>query len=162
MSNSRNFTLKSYGTSSVDLYQLIEDFQEIVSKYPNAYLTHYSDYADGFGIIVEVAIQDTELDKQLAEARNCWQDLKRVGIPTYEVVIQQDAPIEEATLEAIKNDGKNDVYEISRNRCQLLKKYPKELVAQRRANLQEEIVKAGEKVKELYKLQEDQDKKYLM
>ncbi len=147
----------------------------VLEKYPlSTVVSAYTmDYDGGNSWYVVTEVDKTEVDLQLEAAQNKLYKLPYQyhcnNVSTREVVISQDTPISEEVLEGIKNDGKNDKYWLHLNGCVLERYLTKPEIAklQRKADkLRKKQLAEREpleqELRDLRKLQYEQDEKYRM
>ena len=144
---------------------------KILLTYPDAMIQYEYDY-EHTSRYVTIQVDKTSLDfeKESVEEklRNLPYSYTSLEVPKRVVVISQTTPISEEVLEKIKADGKNDKYWLHFGGCVLERYLTKaekdELINQSKKTREKQLAsrKVLEKeLKELRKLQEEQDKKYL-
>ena len=146
---------------------------KVLSEYPDAMIDGDGYEFEGCSKYVTIMVDKTELDLQKEALEEKLNDLPFAyssnEVPKRVIVINQNTPISEDVLEAIKADGKNDKYWLHLN-GRVLERYltkaeKDELTNQSKETREKQLAlrKVLEKeLIELRKLQQEQDKKYLM
>ena len=152
-----------------DMYNLT---YKILDVYPDAMISYEYNYEHTSRYAV-IQVDKTTLDFQKEELEEKLNSLpysySSNDVPSRVVVINQSTPISKDVLDNIKADGKNDRYWLHFNGCvlerYLTKSEKDELTNQSKETREKQLVlrRVLEKeLRELQKLQEEQDKKYLV
>ena len=160
MSDTRRVVLREIEEGSLE--DIVQGLSIILKAHPTAYLVkEWQDY-DNCIPTVYLDIPKTKLDIDAEYARGALNEAIRKQHPLYEIVIEQTMPISQEKLDSIKQDGKNDYYVLSDNKCVLSRRLSEDERQQVIYNRKVGIESLQANLNRLYKLQEEQDKKYVM
>ena len=143
------------------LEDIIRELSLILEAHPEAYIEkEWVDYDDCMSAVF-LDVPKTKLDIDVEYAQGALSGAIGKQYPLYEVVIEQDVPISQEKLDSIKQDGKNDYYVLSDNKRVLSRRLSEDERHKVIYNRKVGIEALQDNLSKLYKLQEEQDKKYL-
>ena len=143
------------------LEDVVHNLSVILKEHPTAYVELVWDGWEDENLVISKDVSVTALDLALAEAVTNLCSHEQSKPPLHVVVINQAMPIEKEVLDKIKEDGKNDSYHLSLGGTMLTRKFRPEEVLENSRVYTKTLKSLKENVRQLKKLQEEQDKKYL-
>lgn len=160
MSNTRRIKIADFEEGKLE--DIIHNLSVILKEHPTAYVELVWDGWGDENLEISKDVPVTALDLALAEAVTNLCSHEQLRPPSHIVVLNQAMPIEKEVLDKIKEDGKSDSYHLSLGGTMLTRKFRPEEVLENARVYTETLKNLKESVRQLKKLQQDQDKKYLM
>jgi hypothetical protein len=165
MENKRTIRIATL-SPECSLKELLVYIGKIVEMFPDAKVESANDY-DDYSYYITLEVDKTPLDLELEAKQKEVRYCSKSYVPDRVVVISQDTPISSEQLEAIKMDGKNDKYYLHLGGRVLERYLTSKEIKKLQTKADKEFTKRvaeNEKirtqVRELHRLQDEQDDKY--